>query len=111
MNFAPYVGPAIAITILGVAGLVQFGVNVEALIPPAVYLMVNLIESQIVTPTVLGRHMRLNPLVLILWILLWGWLWGAIGVLLAVPLLVCIKLVVRQLGIGESWVTLIETQQ
>ena len=110
LNFAPYVGPVIAVAILCVAGLVQFGVTNAALIPPAAYFTVNLIESQFITPTILGRHMRLNPLVLVLWILLWGWLWGAIGVLLAVPLLVCIKLVARQLGILSSWIALIETQ-
>ena len=26
-------------------------------------------------------------------ILLWGWMWGVVGILIAVPLLVCIKLV------------------
>jgi predicted PurR-regulated permease PerM len=110
LNFAPYVGPVIAVAILCIAGLVQFGVTNAALIPPAAYFTVNLIESQFITPTILGRHMRLNPLVLVLWILLWGWLWGAVGVLLAVPLLVCIKLVARQLGVMQSWITLIETR-
>lgn len=110
MNFAPYVGPVVALVVLSIAGLVQFGGTAAALIPPAAYMTVNLIESQVITPTVLGRHMRLNPLVLVLWILLWGWLWGAVGVLLAVPLLVCIKLVARHLGVLESWVALIETR-
>jgi predicted PurR-regulated permease PerM len=80
-----------------------------ALLPVVVYFGVNLLEAQFITPTVLGRHMQLNPLILILWLLIWGWLWGAAGVLIAVPLLVCIKLAAGQLNILSKWVKLIET--
>ena len=54
--------------------------------------------------------MRLNPLILVIWILAWGWLWGAAGVLLAVPLLASLKLAARQIGVLEYWVRLVETQ-
>jgi len=109
LNYAPYVGPVIAICILGLAGVTQYGLEWQALLPSAVYFGINLLESQFVTPTVLGQNMRLNPLVLILWLLLWGWLWGAVGVLIAVPLLVCLKLVASQLNVWTYYVELIET--
>ncbi len=110
LNFIPYVGSLIGATILTLAGLVQFGVQVTALIPPAVYFGLNLVESQFVTPTVLGRNMQLNPLIVVLWLLVWGWLWGAVGVLLAVPLLVCIKLTLAQLSIWTHWLKIIEAK-
>jgi len=109
LNFAPYIGPFIALIILCLAGVTQYGMELISLIPAAVYFGINLLEAQFVTPTVLGRHMRLNPLILILWILVWGWLWGPVGVLLAVPLLVCIKLAAGQLNIMTNWIKLIET--
>ena len=109
LNFAPYVGPIIAIVILSLAGISQYGMELASLIPAAVFFGINLLEAQLITPTVLGRHMRLNPLVLILWLLIWGWLWGPAGVLLAVPLLVCIKLVTGQLNMFRHWLRLIET--
>ncbi|MEH6710651.1 MAG: AI-2E family transporter [Paraglaciecola polaris] len=110
LNFIPYVGSLIGATILTLAGLVQFGVQVTALVPPAVYFGLNLIESQFVTPTILGRNMQLNPLIVVLWLLVWGWLWGAVGVLLAVPLLVCIKLILAQLNIWPHWLKIIEAK-
>ena len=55
------------------------------------------IEGQLVTPIVLGRQMRLSPLVLILALMVFGWLWGIVGLLLAVPLLVCVKLVLARI--------------
>lgn len=110
LNFAPYVGPLVSVCILSVAGIVQFGFDWAALVPAAAFFVVNLIEAQFVTPLVLGRHMRLNPLLLVLWIIVWAWLWGAAGVLMAVPLLVCLKLLAQQFGVMTYWVQLIQTK-
>ena len=46
--------------------------------------------------------MALSPLMLILALMVFGWLWGIVGLLLAVPLLVCVKLVLaRDRGHGR----------
>ena len=110
LNYAPYVGTFISISILSIAGVIQYGVELAALLPAAIFFGLNTLESQFVTPTVLGQNMRLNPLILILWLLIWGWLWGPVGVLIAVPLLVCLKLVATQLNVMTYWVALVETK-
>ena len=109
LNFAPYVGPIAGMMVLYLAGIIQYGANWMAFIPPLIFFGINTIEAQFITPTVLGHNMRLNPLVLILWLILWGWMWGAVGVLIAVPLLVCLKLAAARLNIFSRWVKLIET--
>lgn len=108
LNFMPYLGAAIGVVILTLASAVQFGLGWGVLIPVGIYLTLNLIESQFVTPTILGRQMNINPLVIILWLLVCAWLWGVIGVLLAVPLLVCIKLILVQLGVWKNAIRIIE---
>ncbi|NHO64331.1 AI-2E family transporter [Aestuariicella hydrocarbonica] len=110
LNYAPYVGPLISVCILSIAGASQYGPILNAILPAAVYFGINLLEAQFVTPMVLGKHMRLNPLILIIWLILWGWLWGAIGVLLAVPLLVCLKLAADHLNLLTPWLALIQTR-
>jgi predicted PurR-regulated permease PerM len=80
----------------------------ESLLPAASYLMLHTLEGQIITPIVLGRRMALSPLVLILALMVFGWLWGIIGLLLAVPLLVCIKLVLARVEGMEGWARLLE---
>jgi predicted PurR-regulated permease PerM len=110
LNFAPYIGSLIGLAVLSLAGLAQYGLGVAAFYPVMAYLLINLLESQFITPTVLGRKMRINPLIVMLWLLIWGWLWGAVGVLLAVPLLVCIKLILGQLQIVPHWIEIIETR-
>jgi predicted PurR-regulated permease PerM len=110
LNYAPYVGPIVAMFMLAIAGAVQYGLNLGCLVPAAVFFFINLVEAQLITPTILGQHMRLNPLVLILWLVIWGWLWGPVGVLLAVPLLVCLKLTASQLHILTPLIRVIETR-
>jgi predicted PurR-regulated permease PerM len=110
LNFAPYIGPLLAIGILCLAGLTQYGLGAAALMPALVYLGLDLLEAQVITPMVLGRKMRLNPLIVMLWLVVWGWLWGASGVLLAVPLLVCSKLVAESLHIAPGWIRILESE-
>jgi len=57
---------------------------------------------------VLGRRMAISPLMLILALMLFGWLWGMIGLLLAVPLLVCIKIVLARVDGMQRWARLLE---
>ncbi len=108
LNFAPYLGPLISVCILAIAGVAQYDMSWSAILPAGVYFAINMIEAQFVTPLVLGRRMRLNPLVLMLWLVIWGWLWGFVGVLLSVPLLVCLKLIADELNALKPWVAMIE---
>lgn len=87
-NFAPYVGPAaIAMVLFGV-GLVSLDTMVAALLPPLAFVGLNVMEGQFITPSVLGRQLTMNPLMIFLAIAFWMWLWGPVGAFVAVPLLV-----------------------
>jgi predicted PurR-regulated permease PerM len=108
LNFAPYVGPLIGLLAIVLVGIIRFDDPLQALWPAAAYLLLQTLEGQLVTPIVLGRRMALSPLVLILALMLFGWLWGIIGLLLAVPLLVCVKLVVARIEGLEGWARLLE---
>lgn len=108
LNFAPYVGPLIGIGIMLLMGFVAFDETWKSLAPAGIYLVLHTIEGQIITPIVLGKRMALSPLMLILALMLFGWLWGIIGLLLAVPLLVCVKLVLARIEGLEGWALLFE---
>lgn len=109
MNFIPYVGPLIALTFITIGGYVQWGADINLLFCLGGVLALNVIESQFVTPMVLAQKMRINPFVIILWLLFCSWMWGLIGVLIAVPLIVCIKLLLRQFESTKKWVALLAT--
>jgi predicted PurR-regulated permease PerM len=85
-NFVVYLGPALAAGALVFAGTVAFD-GIAALLPAAIFVSLNVIEGQFVTPMILGRHMRLNPFLVFVSIAFWLWLWGPIGGIVAIPLL------------------------
>ena len=108
LNFAPYVGPLIGIMAMLLMGFVHFDAPLEALLPAGIYLLLHTIEGQFVTPILLGRRMALSPLVLILGLMVFGWLWGIVGLLLAVPLLACTKVVLERVDGLDPWARLLE---
>ena len=108
LNFAPYVGALIGIMVMLLMGFVAFDDPWQSLLPAAAYLLLHTIEGQIITPIVLGARMALSPLVLILALMVFGWLWGIVGLLLAVPLLVCFKIVLTKVDGMEGWARLLE---
>ena len=108
LNFAPYVGPLIGIVAMLLMGFSTFNDPLQALLPAAIYLGLHTLEGQIVTPIVLGKRMALSPLILILALMVFGWMWGLIGLLLAVPMLVCVKIVLTRLDGMEGWAKLLE---
>jgi predicted PurR-regulated permease PerM len=64
----------------------------QALLPAAVYACVHAVESNLITPSILGRRLTLNPLIIFLALMFWTWLWGIAGALLSVPLLMMFKI-------------------
>ncbi|MCG6436839.1 AI-2E family transporter [Vibrio parahaemolyticus] len=102
MNFAPYLGPVISMVSFGFVAYLQLDSVSFMLTVVSIYLLLNLIESQFVTPTLLGRRFNLNPLVIFMWLVFWGWLWGGMGLLIGVPLLVCINILADRLALCGS---------
>jgi predicted PurR-regulated permease PerM len=103
MNFAPYLGPLISMVCFAVVSYVQFDSITYVFAVVSAYLFINMLESQFVTPTLLGKRFNLNPLIIFMWLILWGWLWGSMGMLIGVPLLVCLSTLLEHLDIfGRS---------
>jgi predicted PurR-regulated permease PerM len=93
LNFVPYFGPVAGISLLAVVGLLTFDTLWKGLLPPAWYLLLHLLESNFITPVLLGRRFTLNPVVIFISLIFWTWLWGVPGALLSVPILVSIKVI------------------
>ena len=93
LNFVPYFGPVAGCILLAAVGLLTFNTLWQALLPPAWYLLLHLLEANLITPVLLGRRFTLNPVVIFVSLIFWTWLWGVPGALLSVPILVSIKVV------------------
>lgn len=92
-NYIPYVGAIIMIGILAMVGFLSFDNTTQSLMAPGIFVGLNLLESYVVTPMVLGHRLTVNPVVVFLGLTFWGWLWGIAGALLAVPIMVVFKII------------------
>lgn len=91
LNFLPYIGTIIGVGLVAAVALVSFDGLGAALVAPGLYLALTIVEGQLVTPLVLGRRLRLNPVAIVTAVALWAFLWGIAGAIIAVPLLIVTK--------------------
>ena len=91
LNYIPYIGAILGAGMTLVVGLLTFPGMGEALIPAVAYYALTSIEGQFVTPYAVGRNLKLNTVVVFIAVAFWAWLWSVVGMLIAVPLLVAIR--------------------
>jgi len=94
-NFVPYIGAfAMALVLAGV-GVLTFDQPWAMFLPAGVFVALNVVEANVVTPLVLASRLTLSPVVVFVWVLLWSWLWGIPGGLIAVPMLAALKIALQ----------------
>jgi len=91
LNYMPYVGAIIGTAGALIIGLVALPDIWMAALTAAVYFGCTSVEGQLVTPYFVGRSLKLNPVVVFLSVAFWAWLWSVVGMVVAVPMLVVIR--------------------
>ncbi|MCC6317813.1 MAG: AI-2E family transporter [Gemmatimonadaceae bacterium] len=92
LNVVPYLGALLTAGVLAVAAITVFDSIGHALLVPMAFFFLNIIESNVVTPMLMGRTFPLNPVALFIGVLVWGFVWGIPGAILAVPIMVTLKI-------------------
>ena len=105
-NFIPYLGQILGGSLPSLITLGHTGSIGDALIVAAVYLAVVGIEGYIVTPYILGRSLDMNGTTVLIACLFWGFLWGLVGLILAMPITVTLKLVCQSIPELNRWAEL-----
>ena len=85
LNFVPYLGPALGMGLALLVGALQFSSFSQIVPVLAVFGIGQLIESNVITPKLVGERIGLHPVVVIFALLAGGQLFGFAGVLLALP--------------------------
>lgn len=98
MNFIPTFGSIISIVITFLFALLQFYPEWGKIIYVVILLIsVNFVLGNIIEPRIEGRHLGLSPFAILISLSIWGWIWGFIGMILAVPMTVIIKIVCQNI--------------
>ena len=92
LNFIPYLGALTGIICMTLGAVLSFDSLGYAMVFPASYLIIAILEGNFITPMVLGRSLTLNPVVILIALAFWGWMWGISGMILAVPILATFKI-------------------
>lgn len=96
-SFIPFVGPPVVIGLVALVGVLSFESWPLMVAGPAVLAAIHFFESQLITPSLVGRRCALNTVIVFAAIALLGWMWGAVGAIVAVPLLILISTIAAHL--------------
>lgn len=91
MNFIPFIGSILASIPALLLGMVQYDLLTAGIVGLG-YFVINIGVSNFIEPVLMGKQFGLSPLVVFLSLMIWGWIWGPVGMLLAVPLTMMLKI-------------------
>jgi predicted PurR-regulated permease PerM len=97
LNFIPYAGAVVTVALVGLAAVASFESTRMILLAMGGCAAINLLEGQVITPHLLGRHLPLNSVAIFVSLLYWGWVWGPAGALLAVPITVMLQVIAARI--------------
>ena len=107
LRFIPYAGVWIAVAMPAVLAFAISDGWSEVAWVLGVFLTLEFVIVYAIEPWVYGRSAGLSPIAVIAAVLFWTWLWGPIGLLLAMPLTVCVAVMGRYIpGLGYLHVLL-----
>ncbi|HLW80100.1 MAG TPA: AI-2E family transporter [Terriglobia bacterium] len=86
LTLIPYLGVALSLGPPLLVGLVQYDHAAPFVVITVAVVVVHFLAVNLLTPKLVGRSVKLNPLAVTMSMMFWGWLWGAVGLVLAVPI-------------------------
>jgi AI-2 transport protein TqsA len=96
-NFIPYLGSVVAVTVPVLFTFLQAGPNSNPIAAALGVLAIHLVMTYAVEPAIVGRGVGLSPLVILIALAFWGLCWGMVGMFLAVPLTVVLRIVLENI--------------
>lgn len=90
-NFIPVVGSIIASIPAILLSLMNLDLNITIWVI-VLYVIINISISNILEPKLMGKELGLSPLVIFFSLIFWGWTLGMVGMFLAVPITMTLKI-------------------
>lgn len=94
LNYIPVIGSIVAGVPPTVLALITSGVPNAAIVAGG-YLLINNVLGNFLEPLLVGRRFGISTLVIVVAVMFWGWVWGPLGMLMAVPITMMLKVVME----------------
>jgi len=90
-NFIPVVGSIVAAIPAVLLSLVSgnFEVTIWLIV---IYMIINITISNVLEPKFMGKELGLSPMIIFFSLIFWGWILGIVGMFLAVPITMTLKI-------------------
>jgi predicted PurR-regulated permease PerM len=99
----PYIGIMIGAALPAIITLVETGSPLKAAGVIGVFVAVQFLEGNFITPMITGSQVSINPLAAILALILGNALWGTPGMILSIPIMAVVKVVLDSNKATEPW--------
>ncbi len=90
----PYIGAVLVTLPVVIVGFFQWGLTGEFYTLVAVYLVIQVLDGNVLVPLLFSEAVDLHPVAIILAVLFFGGIWGVWGVFFAIPLATLVKAVI-----------------
>jgi predicted PurR-regulated permease PerM/methanogenic corrinoid protein MtbC1 len=95
LRFVPYVGSMIAAALPVLISLAVFPGWQQPLLAFVLFLVVELVTGNVIEPLVYGSETGISTIGILVAAVFWTWLWGPVGLLMSMPLTVCLVVIGR----------------
>jgi predicted PurR-regulated permease PerM len=93
LRFIPYIGAPIGALMPAALSVAVFDGWTKTLLILAIFFCMELVTANLLEPHVYGKHTGLSSLAILVAAIFWALIWGPIGLILSVPLTVCLVVV------------------
>ncbi|MHA6249166.1 AI-2E family transporter [Pontibacter sp. CAU 1760] len=91
LTIIPYIGILIGSLLPALITLATTGHLIDAVLVIGVFVIVQFLEGNFITPFIIGSKVSINPFAAILALLIGGEIWGAAGMIMALPMVAMLK--------------------
>ena len=106
-NFIPYAGSIIAVSLPLLFALLQLEPGWQPVAAVLGVVAIHVVMTYVVEPTLVGKGVGLSPLIILVALTFWGACWGLVGMFLAVPLTVMLKIVLENIPSTRAFTRLL----
>jgi AI-2 transport protein TqsA len=105
-NFIPYVGSVVAISVPILFAFLEGEPLWRPIAASLGVVTIHAVMTYLVEPTLVGKGVGLSPLVILAALAFWGQCWGLIGMFLAIPLTVMLKIILENVAFTRPFAKL-----
>lgn len=91
----PYIGATLVTLPVVMVAFFQWGLSTEFYTLTGVYLLIQILDGNVLVPLLFSEAVNLHPVAIILAVLFFGGIWGIWGVFFAIPLATLIKAIIN----------------